>query len=300
MATPNLGYLLTLPKFDYLEAKTIEETCSWLAKYKGKAKIIAGGTDLLVSMKRRELSPQYIINIKAIPELDYIHYADGEGLSIGALTTLQSIADSPIIKDKFGLLATACNKVGTPQVRNIGTIGGNICNGGPSQDAVPSLLVLEAKLRLVSVSGDRIMPIQDFFIAPFRTALDESELLTGIQIAPPPPQSAGSYHWLTKITTDDETLVGIAVLITADSAGGLCQDIKIGLCSVAPTPIRAKRAEELLRGKRIEASLIEQVAELAAEETSPRSRADYRRWMTRVLVTRAINEVWQKIKQTIT
>lgn len=129
MATPNLGYLLTLPKFDYLEAQTIEEACSWLAKYKGKAKVIAGGTDLLVSMKKRELSPQYIINIKAIPDLDYIHYANEEGLSIGALTTLQSIADSPIIKDKFGLLATACNKVGTPQVRNMGTIGGNIANG---------------------------------------------------------------------------------------------------------------------------------------------------------------------------
>jgi len=300
MATPSLGYLLTLPKFDYLEAKTIEEVCSWLAEYKGKAKVIAGGTDLLVSMKKRELSPQYIINIKAIPDLDYIHYADGEGLSIGALTTLQSIADSPIIKDKFRLLATACNKVGTPQVRNMGTIGGNIGNGGPSQDAIPSLLVLEAKLRLVSLSRERIMPIQDFFIAPFRTALNEAELLTEIRIPPPPPHSAGSYHWLTKTTTDDETLVGVAVLMTADSASGLCQDIKIGLCSVAPTPIRAKQAEELLQGKRIETSLIEQVAELAAEATSPRSRADYRRQMTRVLVKRAINEVWQKIKQTIT
>lgn len=300
MATPNLGYLLTLPKFDYLEAQTIEEACSWLAKYKGKAKVIAGGTDLLVSMKKRELSPQYIINIKAIPDLDYIHYANEEGLSIGALTTLQSIADSPIIKDKFGLLATACNKVGTPQVRNMGTIGGNIANGGPSQDAIPSLLVLEAKLRLVSLSRERIMPIQDFFIAPFRTALNEAELLTEIRIPPSPPHSAGSYHWLTKITTDDETLVGVAVVMTADLASGLCQDIKIGLCSVAPTPIRAKQAEELLRGKRIEASLIEQVAKLATEETSPRSRADYRKRMTTVLVKRAINEVWQKIKQTIT
>ena len=296
MSTSNLGYLLTLPRFNYLAPKTIDEACSLLDKYGGAARVIAGGTDLLVSMKKREISPQYIINIKAIPELDYIHYSHEDGLKIGALATLQSVASSSIVKDKFGLLATACKKVGTPQVRNMGTIGGNICNGGPSQDTVPSLLVLEAKLKLVSLQGERVVPVDSFFISPFQTALNQAELLTEIQIPTPPPRSNGCYQWLTKITAVDETLVGVAVLVTSDSAGGLCKDIRIGLCSVAPVPIRARQAEELLRGKKIEADLIEQVAQVAADETRPRSRANYRRRMTSLLVKRAINEAWQSIR----
>ncbi len=295
MATSNLDYLPMLSTFDYLAPKTIKEACSLLSKYKGRAKVIAGGTDLLVSMKKQQINPRYVVSIKGIPELDYIHYSQENGLRIGALASLQSIASSPIIKDKFGLLSTACNKIGIPQVRNMGTIGGNICNGGPSQDSIPPLLVLDAKLKLVSLQGERVVPIDQFFIGPFQTALDQAELLTEIQIPTPPPRSGGYYQWLTKRTEVDETLVGVAVLMTRDSIDGICKDIKIGLCSVAPTPIRARRAEEVLRGKNIEGKALEQAAQVAAEETRPRSRADYRRQITRVLVKRAINEVWQKI-----
>ena len=233
MAASTLGYLLILPRFDYLAPSTVDEACSLLAQYKGKAKVLAGGTDLLVSMKKREANPQYLVSIKAIGGLDYIRYGPEEGLRIGAGTTLQSAAESPIIKDKFGLLATACSKVGTPQVRNMGTIGGNICNGGPSQDTIPSLLALDAKLRLVSLNGERMVPIDNFFVSPFQTALDEAELLAEIQVPTPPPRSAGGYHWLPKISAEDETLVGVAVLVTSDSSGELCNEIRIGLCSVA-------------------------------------------------------------------
>ena len=166
---------------------------------------------------------------------------------------------------------------------------------GPSQDTPPSLLVLDAKLKLVSLNGERIVPIDEFFIGPFQTALDEGELLTEIQIPTPPPKSASCYLRSTKITMVDETLVGVAVLMAFDPTNGTCNDIKIGLCSVAPTPIRAKRAEELLRGSKIEDKLVEQVAQVAADETTPRSRADYRRKMTGILVKRAINETWRKV-----
>lgn len=295
MAVPNLGYLLVLPKFDYFAPKIVEEACSLLSQYQGKAKILAGGTDLLVSMKKRDISPRYLINIKSIPGLDYIKYSQEDGLKIGALATLHSVACSPIIKERFTILARACNKIGTLQVRNMGTIGGNICNGGPSQDSTPALLVLQAKLKLVSSQGQRIIPIDQFFISPFKTVLGEAELLTEIQIPTPPPRSAGSYHWLTKINFDDETLVGVATLLEADRKGEFCKDVRIGLCSVAPTPIRARRAEDLIRGKKIDQSLVEQAAQVAADETKPRSRADYRRQMTSLLVKRAINEVWQRL-----
>ena len=286
----------TLKPFEYFEASTVEEAVQILSKYGNKASILAGGTDLVLSMRKREVTPQYVVYINNIPGLDYIQYEEKDGLKIGALATHQSIADSPIIRDKFGLLATACNKVGTPQVRNVGTIGGNVCKAGPSQDSPPALLVLDAKLKLVCSQGERIAPIDSFFTAPFQTAIKEAELLTEIQIPTPLPGSVGCYQWATKITTVDETLVGVAVLMSPDSASGLCKDIKIGLCSVAPTPMRAKRAEEMLRGKKIEDKLIEQAAQVAAEEARPRSRADYRRRMTRVLVQRAISETWQKIK----
>ena len=288
-------YLRRLPKFEYLAPKTVEEACSLLQEHKGKAKAMAGGTDLLPKMKQRRIVPRYLIGLRGIPDLDDIVYSEAEGLRIGALATHQSIVDSPVINEKFGLLATACHKVGTPQIRNMGTIGGNICNAGPSQDAIPPLLALDAKLKLVGLQGERIIPLEDFLSGPFETVLDEAELLTEVQVPTPPPRSAGCYQWLTKITTGDETLVGVAALVVLDS-GDILSDIRIALCSVAPTPIRARRAEEVLRGKRIEGGLVEEAAQVAAAETMPRSRADYRRKMTTVLVKRAISEVLQKIR----
>ena len=297
MITSQQDYLLRLPRFDYLAPKTITEACRLLSQYGGIAKIMAGGTDLLVSMRQKKITPSYVVNIKGIPKLDYIHYSQKHGLRIGALATLQSIAASPVIREKFALLKTACNKIGTPQVRNMGTIGGNICNGGPSQDSLPSLLVLGAKLKVVSLQRERIVPVDEFFIGPFHTALDSSELLTEIHIPTPPPRSASCYQWLSKLNEVDETLVGVAVLMTTDSTNNVCRDIKIALCSVAPTPIRATQAEKVLRGQRIESKTIELAARVAAKETSPRSRSQYRRQMTRILVKRAIVDVWQKVKQ---
>ena len=284
-----------LRPFKCFEPGTVEQAIELLSTYGDKAKVLAGGTDLLISMKKRETLPENVICIKGIPNLDYIEYDQEAGLRIGALATHSAIADSPVVRDHCELLATACGKVGTPHVRNMGTIGGNICKAGPSQDSIPALLVLDARLKLVSLNGERIILIDQFFTAPFQTALKPTELLTEIHIPTPPPRSAGCYKWSTKITTVDETLVGVAVLIALDSSNSVCSHVKIGLCSVAPTPIRARRAEELLRGKKIDNGLIEKAAKVAAEETRPRSRADYRRRMTSLLVKRAINEAWQSI-----
>ena len=297
MATSNTAYLLMLPRFEYSAPRTVEEVCSLLSENKSKAKILAGGTDLLVSMKKRNESPKHLIGISTIPELDYIKYDHENGLEIGALATLQSIASSAVVKNTFEVLAKSCRKVGTPQIRNMGTLAGNISQAGPSQDTIPALLVLEARVKLVSSDGERIVPIDEFFVGPFQSVLKDHELLTEIQVPPPPTQSAGSWQWVPKGTEVDETLVGVAVLIVAHSSGEVCDDIKIGMTSVAPTPMRARRAEEVLRGNRIEEKLVEQAAQLAAEETMPRSRADYRRRMTSVLVKRAVHEAWQSLKK---
>jgi carbon-monoxide dehydrogenase medium subunit len=288
-----------LKPFEYFEPQTVEETVKVLSTYGSKAKVLAGGTDLLLSMKRKEITPQYIVYIKNIPNLDHINYDQEKGLRIGALATHESIVDSPVIREKFELLRTACNKIGIPQIRNMGTIGGNICKAGPSQDTPPVLLVLEAELRLVSPVGERTVACDHFFIAPFQTVLGEAEILTEIQIPTLPPHSTGCYKWSTKVTTVDETLVGVAVLMVLDPKRGLCDDIRIGLCSVAPTPMRARRAEEVIRGKRVEDRLIEEAAQVATSEINPRSRAEYRKRMTRILVKQCIHEVWQKRTKTL-
>lgn len=282
--------------FEYFEPMSVQEAIQIMSTYGTRIKVLAGGTDLLVSMKRREMTPKYLICIKNLSELNYIKFDSESGLRIGALASHADIANSEVIRQKFELLAVSCNKVGTPQVRNMGTIGGNICQAGPSQDSIPSLLALDARLKLKGSQGERIIPVNEFFIAPFQTALHETELLTEILISPPLPNSAGCYKWVTKRSIADETLVGVAAYIVTDFNKSVCRDIRIGLGSVAPVPFRARHAEEILRGKIITNHLLEQVALTAAEETNPRSRADYRKNMTKVLLRRTIDEILQKIE----
>jgi len=277
-----------LPRFEYLAPSSVQEACSLLKTYRDKAKVLAGGTDLLINMRERKATPSYLIGLRNIPDLDYISYDDTNGLRIGALATFRAIAENSIVREKFGLLATACRKVGTPQIRNMGTIGGNICNAGPSQDTAPCLLALDANLKLVSADGDRLVPVKEFFSGPFKTVLGSDEILSEIEIANPPPRSGGCYHWLTKKTEVDETLVGVGVLVTLGGKDRVCTDIRIGLSSVAPIPMRARLAEEFLRGKAFDEGLVEEAATLAVSETRPRSRADYRQKMTAVLVRKAI------------
>ncbi len=283
-------------RFEYFTPPTVEEACLLLNRYGAEAKIIAGGTDLLVSIKDRKLKPRYLIGLKSIKSLADIKWDESSGLSIGPLATLDSIADCKPIKERFEALSMAALKIGTPQIRNMGTIGGNICNASPSADTIPSLLALNAKLKLVSSKRERVVAIVDFFSGPFQAAREADELLVEIQIPAPSPGSTGCYKWLTKRTEVSETLVGVAVLMTLDRTNGVCNDIRLGLCSVAPTPMRARQAEDFLRGKKIGGELIKKAAALAAGETSPRSMADYRRKMTEVLVARAINEALPKAK----
>jgi len=281
-----------LPRFEYMQPNSIDEALSLLAQHKGKARPIAGGTDLVPKMKRREIeAPKYLIDLKGIPDLDYIKYDDKKGLSIGALTTIHAIETSPVIQQRFSILAQAASTMAAPQVRNRGTVAGNICNAVPSADSAPALLTLEARLKLIGQKGERILNIEDFFTGPNETALTGLELLEEIQIPPLPSNSRGIYLKLTPRRSMDLAVVGVAaVVITED---GLCRDIRIALGAVAPTPIRAKRAEEIIRGQRFSDELIERTAQTAAEESRPiddhRASAEYRRWMVEALVKESIN-----------
>ncbi|OGP91333.1 MAG: hypothetical protein A2157_09940 [Deltaproteobacteria bacterium RBG_16_47_11] len=285
-----------MPRFEYFAPKNVEEVLFLLSEYKGKAKVLAGGTDLLIRIKERKATPAYIIGLAEVPGLDFIKAGDDRGLRLGALATHQSIVDSTLFRGKYALLATACRKIGTPQIRNMGTIGGNLCNAGPSTDSAPPLLTLGTMLKLTSISGQREVPLDEFFVAPFQTVMREDELLTEIVVPPLPRRSGGSYHWLTKITAIDETLVGVAALVILDGSGKEIQDARIALCSVAPTPMRAKKAEEVLKGKKVTEMLIDKAAEIVGSETRPRSMADYRKRMSLVLARRTIKEAIDKAR----
>jgi carbon-monoxide dehydrogenase medium subunit len=295
MATAKLGYLLKLPKFDYLEAKTIEEASSLLAKYKDKARVIAGGTDLLVSMKRREISPQHLINVKTIPNLDTISYSRKDGLMIGALTTLAEIESSPIVRERFPVLSSAAHQIGSPHIRNIATIGGNLCNAAPSADMAPPLIALGATAKIKGLKGERVVTVEQFFLGPGESTLKVGEILTQIQVPTPPPHTRGVYLKLPARTAIDIAVVGVAVVVTLDGKGKTAVDARIVLGAVAPTPIRARQAEEIIKGKTIKDELIERAAQAAANESRPisdiRGSASYRKEMVRVLTKQALNQV---------
>lgn len=293
-------YLRYLPEFEYLTPQNVKDVCSLLLQHAGKAKVMAGGTDLLVLMKNRSVTPQYVVALGNVPYIDGISFSEAKGLRLGTLATHQSIADSPVIKNRFGCLAEACSKVGTPQIRNMGTIGGNLCNGAPSADSAPPLIAFGALIKLINSGGERIIPLEDFFIGPGETAFATGEILTEIQVPCPPSHTGGVYLKLPARTAVDIAAVGVAALITLGLKNEICSDIRIVLGAVAPTPIRAKMAEEIIKGKRIDDVLIKQAAQLASEEALPisdvRSSAEYRLEMVKVLTRTAINQAIEKAK----
>ncbi len=279
------------PRFDYLEAETLEKACSLLSQHKNRAKLIAGGTDLLVAARRRKIDLNTVINIKNILELNKIHN-DGDGLRIGALATLSEIGGSPLIIDRIPVIAESADLIGSQQIRNVGTIGGNLCNAAPSADMAPALIGLRARVKLKGIQGERIMALEDFLIGPGETALNDDEMLIEIHV---PSQSTNTRAVYLKKSPRRATgiaIVGVAVVITLDSSNDSVVEARIVLGAVAPKAMRARRAEDIMKGTTITEAMIEKAAQEAAEEAKPisdvRASAGYRKEMVRVLTRRAI------------
>lgn len=291
---------MRLPKFAHLEPETIQETCTMLARYKDEAKVIAGGTDLLVKMKNREIKPRYIIRLHNVPSLKYIEMEKSEGMKIGALTTLSAVESAPVVKQNFSILSQAIGQMASPQIRHLGTIAGNLCNALPSADTAPPLLALNATLTLAGTGGERKLPIDDFFLGPEKTVLQEGELLTEIQIPPLPEHSGGVYIKHTVRSALELAIVGVAAVVVPDVNSENIRGARIALGAVAPTPMRAKKAEAILKGTRFDNKRIVQAAQAAANEAQPisdiRGSAEYRREMVETLTERAIHQAWEMAK----
>jgi carbon-monoxide dehydrogenase medium subunit len=282
---------MRLPHFQHFAPVSIEEACSLLADYGSEAALLAGGTDLLVKMKQRKRVPAYVVNLKNISGLDYITYDENDGLRVGALATIQSLKNSVVVKRHCKILAQAAGVESSVQIRNIATIGGNIANASPAADAPLALVSLRSSVVIARSGGQREILIEDFFTGPGKTKLQPGEIIREIHVPALPPGSGGAYlkH---AIRRTDIAIVSTAVVVTL--AGDRCADIKIALGSVAPTAFRAKRAEGLLKGKKITADLAEGAARVALEESRPiddiRSYAEHRQKIIVMLTKQAVME----------
>ena len=282
--------------FSYLGPETIEEAISLLTKYGRKAKVIAGGTDLLVQIRDKVIKPEYLVDIEHIPGLDYIKYDEKQGVSIGALTTIRTLERSNELQRIYPVISQAARQMASMAIRNVGTVGGNLCNAAPSADTAPSLIGLEAKAKLIGPDGERMIALEDFFTGPGQTVLKTGELLVEVQVPPMPTCSKGVYLKHSIRGSIDLAIVGVAAILTMDD--GQCQDAKIVLGAVAPIPMRAAEAEKVLRGEKIGDALIEEASQAALNECCPitdvRASAEYRREIVRVFIRRALKEAIAK------
>jgi carbon-monoxide dehydrogenase medium subunit len=281
---------------------SVEETCALLSEHGQHAQIVAGGTDLFVKMKQRRFVPSVLINIKRISGLDQIRYDASEGLHIGPLTTIQAIRESALIAKQFPVLSEAAGVLGTEQVRNLGTLGGNLGNASPSAEFAPPLLILDASVRCLGRRGERVVPLDGFFVGPGKSALEADEVITDIQV-PNPAERAQLVYLKHSLRRMDVAMAAAAVFVLLD--GDICRDVRIALGAVAPTVFRARGAEQALIGKRLtgdsrESELLEEVAQVAVGEARPiddiRGYASYRRKVIAMLVRHGLEHVIAKAR----
>ena len=283
---------MPLPKFDYLSPNTLDEACSLLKKYGSNAKLKAGGTDLLIRMSNRVLTPAYIIGLKNIEELNYIEFDSEQGLKIGALATLADVATNSIIKEKYPAIAYAASVTATNQVRNMGTVVGNICNAAPSADNAPGLLALNAKAVLYGCNGERELPLDKFFKGPGMTIMEQDEIFKEIIVPVPESNSAAVYKKISPRSKVDIAIFNVGTMVTLEN--NRFKDVNIFLGAVAPIPLRAEKTEKFLLGKEVTEENIYEAGKIASQEASPitdvRSTKEYRKLAVEILTRRAIIE----------
>jgi len=331
--------LFELPSFEHVDARDVKEVASCLQKYEGKARVIAGATDLLSLMKDRvegpELRiPEVLVNIKRIPEMTRITFNEGTGLRIGAGVTLNRLAATDVIQKDFKILSQAALQVGTTQLRNMGTLGGNLCQrprclyfrhphficfkkGGSKcyaatgehrfyhsilkhgrcvmahpSDLAPALIALKAEVMIMGPDGSKEVPSQELFLGPnhyTETILKTDEYLTGIHL----PAQNGGFHqvFLKERIRHSADFALSSVAAVARVSGGICEDIRIVLGGVAPLPYVAFMAEELIKGKKLDKSLISKAAEASVEGAKPLPMNGYKIDLTKTLVKRALTSL---------
>jgi CO/xanthine dehydrogenase FAD-binding subunit len=299
--------------FDYLKPQTLQEALHLLDQHGEKSKLVAGGTDVMVMIKKGNLSPEVVVSLRGISGLDHLLCENG-ALRIGAMVTHRAVEKSERIRKEYSALSDAVDVLGTVQVRNVATIAGNICTAAPSGDTAPPLLVLGARVKLLSREGQRTISLEEFFKGPGETVVKDGEILTELVVPKPLPHTGSAYWKHKRRGALDLPMLGVSVLLSLNkdriSCGELlrarspvssifhalekddlvCNEVRIALGVAGPTPMRAFKAESLLRGRKISDGLLDEVAETASEEARPRDsirgEAWYRKEMVKVFVKR--------------
>ncbi|HXO36062.1 MAG TPA: xanthine dehydrogenase family protein subunit M [Candidatus Acidoferrales bacterium] len=283
------------PAFEYLRPTTIPEAITLLQQHGEDAKILSGGQSLIPMMKLRIARPGYLIDINRISGLSYIK-EEGGFLKIGGLTREAEVESSPVIRAKYPILLDTAHVIADPQVRNLATVAGNLAHGDPANDHPATMLALGAQVVATGAHGERVIPIEDFFLSLFSTALQPGEILTEIRVPVPPARSGGAYFKLERKVGDFAT-AAVAAQVTVD-ANGAAQYVGIALTNVGPTPIKARKAENILRGKKLDEANIRQAAQLAADEAQPssdlRGPAEYKKGLVKELAKRALSRAAER------
>lgn len=282
--------------FELQTPTTLSEAIS-LLKSKRDSKVLAGGQSLVPLMKLRLVSPANLVDMRRIPGLSYVKRRK-DRLLIGSMTIHNDVASSPLINASCMILSEAASRIGDQQVRNRGTIGGTICHADPAGDVPAVIIALDAELKAAGPSKERVIQARDFFQGILTTALRKGEILTEVSVPILPPRSGGAYLKLER-GSSDLAIVGVAAVITLDK-DGICRDARLGLAGVGSTPVRARKAEEVLKGRKPDERAMAEAAEKAAEASNPasdiRGSAEYKREMVKVHVKRAIKQSLARIK----
>ncbi len=284
-------------RFEYFAPKTVAEAVGLLKTHGSDAKALAGGHSLIPLMKLRLAAPRYLVDLNGISEMAYIKEADGV-LRIGAMTRHADLETSDLIRSRYALLADTARVISDPLVRNMGTIGGSLAHADPAGDWGAAMLAARATVVATGPRGERTVAIDDFLVDTFTTALEPNEILTEIRVPRPPARSGGVYLKLER-KVGDFAIVAVGASVVLDTRGA-CESAGIGLCNVGPTSLRAKRAEEALRGQKPDDAAIARAAQAAAAESNPvtdlRGPAEYKRDVVRVLTARALRLAVQRAK----
>ncbi|HEX2171221.1 MAG TPA: FAD binding domain-containing protein [Dehalococcoidia bacterium] len=276
--------------FDYLAAATIDQAAVALAGHPGDARVVAGGTDVMVQYRDRRIAPDLIVSLHRVPGLERIEV--GDEVRIGPLVTATQVIRHSDVQARYPALIEGARMVGAWLIQNRATLAGNLCNASPAADTTPALLAHFARVRLTGPAGDREIPLDHFFTGPGRTVRKKGEILTEIVLPVVAPRSASAYYKLSPRGAMDIAIVGVAVQVALDTAGDRIEEIGIALGAVAPTPIRAIEAEAVLRGRTVRDDLLAEAARAARSAARPisdiRGSAAYRSAMVETLVRRVV------------
>jgi carbon-monoxide dehydrogenase medium subunit len=293
---------MILPRFEFYEPRDLKEACALMAFHKQKVVPLAGGTDVLVNMKKRVIQPEYLIGLSRIPELKTVQ-KEKKQFRIGSGVTAAQIAASTEIKKNFRALAAGAETLGSPLVRNLATIGGNIVNSRPAADFPPGLMAYGAKLVLARQVGTRVVALEDFIRGPGQTVLAADELLVEIVLDEPPAFTGSAYLKLGIRKALEISIVNLVAVLTLEKPNGVIRAARIVMGAVGPTPLRAPRAEKLLIGAKPDEALFARAGEAAAGDSRPiddfRGSAAYRREIIKVFTRRALAMAWEDAKTKI-